>query len=118
MFITHDLARMLQFSDRVAGFYAARLAEVGPAELLARAPRHPYTQGLLRAFPLLHGERADRESIPGTPPSLQNPPTGCRFHPRCPLAAARCRAEQPELKAVAPGHAVACFAVEPDWVAE
>ncbi len=112
MFITHDLGRMLQFSDRVAVFYAARVAEIGPAEVLARAPRHPYTQGLLRAFPSLHGDRTDRESIPGMPPSLMNPPTGCRFHPRCPLATARCSSEQPELKPVAPGHSVACFAAE------
>jgi len=110
MFITHDLGRMLQFSDRVAVFYAARLVEIGPAAALGRSPRHPYTQGLLRAFPSLHGEAVGRESIGGTPPSLQNPPPGCRFHPRCPLAMDRCRVEQPELLAIEPGHAVACFA--------
>ena len=112
LFITHDLGRMLQFSDRVAVFYAARLAEIGPAESLRTNPRHPYTQGLLRAFPSLHGEAENRASIPGAPPSLQNPPTGCRFHPRCPLAMARCRTERPELVTLAPGHAVACFAAQ------
>jgi peptide/nickel transport system ATP-binding protein len=110
LFITHDLGRMLQFSDRVAVFYAARLAEIGPAAVLGSRPRHPYTQGLLRAFPSLHGESTGRESIPGSPPSLMHPPPGCRFHPRCPLAMERCRAEQPELREVAPGHSVACFA--------
>ena len=113
IFITHDLGRMLQFSDRVAVFYAARLVEIGPAATMAAAPRHPYTQGLLRAFPSLHGEASDRESIGGSPPSLQNPPPGCRFHPRCPLAMDRCRIERPELLQIAPGHAVACFAVNP-----
>ena len=112
MFITHDLGRMLQFSDRVAVFYAARLAEIGPAASLAQKPRHPYTQGLLRAFPSLHGESVGRESIGGTPPSLQNPPPGCRFHPRCPLAMDRCRVERPALLPIEPGHAVACFAVK------
>ena len=113
IFITHDLGRMLQFSDRVAVFYAARLVEIGPAAAMAEAPRHPYTQGLLRAFPSLHGATSDRESIGGSPPSLQNPPAGCRFHPRCPLAMDRCRVERPELLQIAPGHSVACFAVNP-----
>ena len=111
MFITHDLGRMLQFSDRVAVFYAARLVEIGPAASLAEYPRHPYTQGLLRAFPSLHGDMSRRESIGGMPPSLQNPPPGCRFHPRCPLAMDRCRVERPELLQIEPGHSVACFAV-------
>ena len=112
LFITHDLIRMLQFSDRVAVFYAARIAEAAPAATLERSPRHPYTQGLLRAFPSLQGDRTELESIPGAPPSLLNPPTGCRFHPRCPLAAERCRREVPALRTIAPGHEVACFAVE------
>lgn len=112
LFITHDLGRMLQFSDRVAVFYAARLVEIGPAAVLGHKPRHPYTQGLLRAFPSLRGESTGRESIPGAPPSLQNPPAGCRFHPRCPLAMDRCRVERPGLLPIQPGHAVACFAAE------
>lgn len=111
MFITHDLGRMLQFSDRVAVFYAARLVEIGPATTIGTRPRHPYTQGLLRAFPSLHGESSGRESIGGTPPSLQDPPTGCRFHPRCPLASERCRAERPELLQIEQDHSVACHAV-------
>jgi peptide/nickel transport system ATP-binding protein len=109
MFITHDLRRMLQFSDRVAVFYAARLVEIGPAATLAERPRHPYTQGLLRAFPSLHGDMSERASIGGAPPSLANPPAGCRFHPRCPLATERCSAGRPELLELAPGHAVACY---------
>jgi peptide/nickel transport system ATP-binding protein len=108
LFITHDLSRMLQFSDRVAVFYAARLVEVGPAAAMAAAPKHPYTQGLLRAFPRVHGALGELVSIPGSPPSLQNPPPGCRFHPRCARAVEACRAEQPRLLAVGPGHLAAC----------
>ncbi len=106
--ITHDLARMLQFSDRVAVFYAARLVEIAPVAELRRAPLHPYTQGLLRAFPALHGGAVELASIPGTPPSLRNPPAGCRFHPRCAVAVDLCRVRTPELVQYRPGHAAAC----------
>jgi oligopeptide/dipeptide ABC transporter ATP-binding protein len=75
LFITHDLARMLQFSDRVAVFYAARLVELGPSAQVGHAARHPYTRGLLRAFPRVHGTMTDAVSIPGAPPSLIHPPT-------------------------------------------
>jgi len=108
MFITHDLARMLEFSDRVAVFYAARLVEVGPAAAMAETPSHPYTQGLLKAFPRVHSVREGLVSIPGSPPSLMNPPSGCRFHPRCAQAAPECSASQPELRLVRPGHLAAC----------
>lgn len=108
LFITHDLARMLQFSDRVAVFYAARLAEVGPSDRIANAPMHPYTRGLLRAFPRVTDGAKALESIPGSPPSLTSPPPGCRFHPRCPLAVDSCRAAQPALREVTPGQLVAC----------
>lgn len=108
LFISHDLARMLQFSDRVAVFYAARLVELGPAASIARAPRHPYTQGLLRAFPRIRGGSGESASIAGSPPSLLHPPTGCRFHPRCHIAVASCRERTPELIELAPGHFAAC----------
>lgn len=112
MFITHDLARMLQFSDRVAVFYAARLAEIGPAAELHHAPRHPYTQGLLKAFPSVHGGVVELSSIPGSPPSLSNPPTGCRFHPRCTQAIDACRTRAPKLVTLGPGHAADCRLAE------
>jgi len=108
LFITHDLARMLEVSDRVAVFYAARLAEVAPAEALRTDPRHPYTRGLLRAFPSVHGDGTPPESIPGAPPSLVDPPAGCRFHPRCPLAQDVCRERAPEAVQVGDGHVAAC----------
>ncbi len=113
IFITHDLARMLQFSDRVAVFYAARLVELAPAEALRATPLHPYTQGLLGAFPSIAGGRVEPTSIPGTPPSLSAPPSGCRFHPRCALAVDRCRAVDPVLRTLAPGHRAACHLAAP-----
>ncbi|MFN8589007.1 MAG: ABC transporter ATP-binding protein [Candidatus Eisenbacteria bacterium] len=108
LFITHDLARMLEFSDRVAVFYAARLVEVGPSAAIAESPSHPYTQGLLRAFPRVHAVRGDLASIPGSPPSLSSPPPGCRFHPRCAVATDACRGDRPALREVRPGHWAAC----------
>jgi peptide/nickel transport system ATP-binding protein len=112
LFITHDLARMLQFSDRVAVFYAARMVEVAPAGDLRRAPRHPYTQKLLGAFPSVHGAAAELVSIPGAPPSLRHPPAGCRFHPRCDRAIDLCRQQDPPLVERAPQHAAACHLAE------
>lgn len=108
IFITHDLARMLQVSDRVAVFYAARLAEVGPAGELRRAPRHPYTDGLLHAFPSVQPGSREPASIPGQPASLVNPPSGCRFHPRCPKAIDTCPKEQPGPTVIGPGHIAHC----------
>jgi peptide/nickel transport system ATP-binding protein len=108
IFITHDLARMLQISDRVAVFYAARLAEVGPAAELRTSPRHPYTSGLLRAFPSVRPGGPEPVSIPGQPASLRRPPSGCRFHPRCPRAVDVCREKQPGPIEVGPGHVAAC----------
>jgi peptide/nickel transport system ATP-binding protein len=112
LFITHDLSRMLQVSDRVAIFYAARLVELAPAAELRRAPRHPYTQGLLRAFPSVHGGTVELASIPGSPPSLESPPAGCRFHPRCGRAVDLCRERSPELRRLGPGHSAACHLAE------
>jgi oligopeptide/dipeptide ABC transporter ATP-binding protein len=96
----------------VAIFYAARLVELGPAAELRRAPRHPYTHGLLRAFPSVRGGTEKPESIPGSPPSLLDPPVGCRFHPRCDRAVDRCREITPEQRQLAPGHTAACHLAE------
>jgi peptide/nickel transport system ATP-binding protein len=112
LFITHDLARMLQFADRIAVFYAAQMVELAPAGDLRRAPRHPYTQALVRAFPSVHGDKVEMSSIPGAPPSLRNPPAGCRFHPRCDRAIDLCRERAPELRTLGPDHAAACHLAE------
>jgi peptide/nickel transport system ATP-binding protein len=108
LFITHDLARMLQFSDRVAVFYAARLAELAPARKLRHEPGHPYTQKLLQAVPSVRGDRGRPVSIPGAPPSLLEPPSGCRFHPRCDRAVELCKTQVPQLREISADHWVAC----------
>jgi peptide/nickel transport system ATP-binding protein len=112
IFITHDLARMLQVADRVAVFYAARLAEVGPARELRKSPRHPYTEGLLRAFPSVRPGGPAPVSIPGQPASLRHPPSGCRFHPRCPVAIDVCPTKQPGPTRIGPGHVAFCYRAE------
>jgi peptide/nickel transport system ATP-binding protein len=112
VFITHDLGRMLQFSDRVAVLYAARLVESGPAAALRQSPRHPYTQGLIRAMPDLHPGDEEAVSIPGSPPSLLNPPSGCRFHPRCDQVIPICSEVSPELREAGKEHCAACHLVE------
>jgi peptide/nickel transport system ATP-binding protein len=111
LLITHDLGRMLQVCDRIAVFYAARLVELAPAAALRAGPLHPYTQGLLRAFPSLRGDEPPAV-IPGSPPSLRDPPPGCRFHPRCDRAVALCREAEPRLVALGPGRAAACHVAE------
>jgi len=112
LFITHDLARMLQVSDRVSVFYAARLVEMAPTLALRTGPKHPYTSGLMNAFPSVRGGNEERSSIPGSPPSLTHPPSGCRFHPRCPLAIDRCRTENPALRELGASHVAACHLAE------
>jgi len=97
IFITHDLSLLLEFADSIAIMYAGRIVErAGGAELL-RSPRHPYSLGLLKSFPGLHGERVRMTGIPGSPPSLKALPTGCKFHVRCPYAMDRCAQEEPRL---------------------
>ncbi|MBW2522222.1 MAG: ABC transporter ATP-binding protein [Deltaproteobacteria bacterium] len=108
LFITHDLSLLLELATRLGVLYAGRLVELGPVEIFRRGGTHPYTEGLLEAVPQLHGGRAAFKSIPGSPPSLKNPPAGCRFHPRCPIAKEPCRTKVPDLKTAGPQHEVAC----------
>src|SRR5689334_17322806 len=84
LFITHDLSLLLEFADRIAIMYAGEIVETAPAARLGKSPQHPYTQGLLQSFPPLRGPLTRLTGIPGSPPDLREPPTGCRFHPRCP----------------------------------
>ena len=109
LLITHDLALMLDFCTRIGILYGGRLAESAPSDVLRAEPRHPYTQGLMRAFPDVHADPSELVGIGGTPPNPRDPPTGCRFHPRCPHAQDRCRAHQPPLATLAPDHHVACW---------
>lgn len=112
MLVSHDLSVVAQTCDDVAVMYAGQIVEYGPVERVFVNPLHPYTQGLTQAFPDIDAERAPIVSIPGTPPNLIDPPAGCRFHPRCPLADDECRRQPPSLaeKGVS-GHKVACHKV-------
>jgi peptide/nickel transport system ATP-binding protein len=118
LFITHDLSLLLEFADRIAIMYAGEVVETAPAAKLGDCPEHPYTQGLLESFPPLSGPLLRLAGIPGTPPDLRNPPSGCRFHPRCPHCTRddadlylRQTTERPLLREIAPGHSVACHLV-------
>jgi peptide/nickel transport system ATP-binding protein len=119
LFITHDVSLLLEFADRIAIMYAGEVVESAPAQKLGTDAQHPYTQGLLRSFPPLSGPLERLTGIPGSPPDLRNPPSGCRFHPRCPhctpdnnVLYLRQTTERPVLREVAPAHAVACHLVE------
>jgi peptide/nickel transport system ATP-binding protein len=113
LFVSHDLRAVRQVSHRVAVMYLGRIVEQGPAAEVLHRPQHPYTQALLAAVPAVVAT-AGREVAPaalrpaGELPSPLNPPPGCHFHPRCPLAFDRCRAEVPKLREIAPGHRSAC----------
>ena len=111
LFIAHDLAVVRAMSDRVAVMYLGKIAEIAPARTLYAHPAHPYTAGLLAAVPVpdpAH-RRAERGAVPaGDLPSPANPPSGCRFHTRCPRVQDRCRVEEPPLRRFGPDHLAAC----------
>jgi peptide/nickel transport system ATP-binding protein len=108
LFITHDLSLLIEFSDRIAIMYAGEIVESAPARELFTAPLHPYTEGLMASFPALTGEKRRLTGIPGSPPDMRHPPTGCRFHPRCPLVQPMHTRVVPALREARPGHFVAC----------
>src|SRR6202034_1344529 len=113
LFITHDLSLLIEIADSIAVMYAGRLVERAGAKALFRAPRHPYTLGLLSSFPALHGPRQHLTGIPGSPPDLRRLPPGCVFHPRCSYVMDRCRTDVPALLPLGapgdgPARAAAC----------
>src|SRR3954466_3299327 len=114
LFITHDVSLLLEFADRIAVMYAGEIVETAPAATVFSNPLHPYTRGLLSSFPPLTGPLVRMTGIPGSPPDLADPPSGCRFHPRCPLcvpegpAYERQTTERPRLRELEPAHHVAC----------
>ena len=115
LFIAHDLAAVRHLSNRIAVMYLGHLVEVGPAETLTQAPRHPYTQALISAVTPanpVEARRRQHQKLHGELPSPLDPPTGCPFHPRCPIAIDQCREEKPRLAPIAERHEVACHRVD------
>jgi oligopeptide/dipeptide ABC transporter ATP-binding protein len=114
LFIAHDLRIVEHISDRVAVMYLGKLVELAPTAELYRIPQHPYTKALLASVPEPDPQKA--KTVPlvqGDPPTPLNPPSGCRFHPRCPVAVERCRSEEPPLVDTGGGHLTACHLVPP-----
>jgi peptide/nickel transport system ATP-binding protein len=108
VFVTHDMSVHANVADRVGIIYAGRLVEEGPTREMFFSPKHPYTAHLVASLPRI-GDTTQRPALEGRPPNLANPPPGCRFHPRCPLAIEKCRTDVPPLETVAPGHRTACW---------
>jgi peptide/nickel transport system ATP-binding protein len=111
MLITHAMGVVAETAQRVVVMYAGKVVEEAPVQALFGAPRHPYTQGLIRSIPRIDTAAVEKrrlEAIAGVVPRLVSPPAGCRFAPRCPHARAECTASTPPLREVAPGHKVAC----------
>jgi len=112
--ITHDLSIIAETCGKTAIMYAGKIAEYGSVVSIFKEPLHPYTQGLLGAFPSIRAAKTRMISIPGSPPDLLDPPAGCRFHPRCPFAMDICKKKEPELAEVGgkDGHFVSCYLVK------
>ena len=112
--ITHDLGVVAENAHRVAVMYAGRIVEHGTAEEVFHHPLHPYTVGLFGSLPSTRGRGERLRTIPGTVPDPAHIPSGCAFHPRCPIADAACAERVPELEALRPGHAVSCWKARPE----
>jgi peptide/nickel transport system ATP-binding protein len=108
VFISHDLSIVRRISDRVAVMYLGKIVEVGTVDQIWNNPSHPYTRALISAIPHADGTSFMPKDLPGDVPNPMSPPSGCRFHPRCPLAKPECRSEEPELRRLADGRSVAC----------
>jgi len=110
LYITHDLATAAYFTDRVAVMYLGRIVEIGPTKTVLSDPRHPYTQALLSVIPVPNPRRRRKRMIlAGETPNPIDLPSGCRFHPRCPVASDQCSQTEPQLRNVGPDHQVACL---------
>ena len=109
LLITHNIGVIAEVSDRVAVMYAAKMMELADVHPLFDDPLHPYTRGLLASVPNIQLEEDELEIMRGSPPNLLKPPTGCRFHPRCPHVMERCRVDEPPFEEVEAGRWVACW---------
>jgi peptide/nickel transport system ATP-binding protein len=110
--ITHDLSLIAETCEKTTIMYAGKVVETGDSVSIFKTPLHPYTQGLISAFPSIIGEKCRMTSIPGSPPDLLDPPRGCRFHPRCKYAMDICKKEEPKLVNIKEEHYVACHLIE------
>lgn len=109
LFIAHDLAVVEHISQRIIVMYLGKIVEFGPAKSVVRNPKHPYTQALISAVPTVDPDtKRSRIMLKGEIPSPINPPSGCPFHPRCPIAQSECQTQAPELRQLSPGHWAAC----------
>ena len=108
IYISHDIAAVAEMSHRIAVMYAGKIVEIGETAQVLKSPLHPYTKALMSAFPSLRGEKQMLEALPGEAPDLVNPPSGCRFHPRCPFADSICREKEPPLEQHR-DHRMACW---------
>ncbi|HLZ60889.1 MAG TPA: oligopeptide/dipeptide ABC transporter ATP-binding protein, partial [Ktedonosporobacter sp.] len=118
IFITHDLSLLLELSDKIAIMYAGNMIEKATSREIYAHPRHPYSYGLLNAFPTLHGPRRKMIGIPGAPPDLRSLPPGCAFHPRCPMAFSACSSVVPVLEPATretPDQLAACHLYDPRY---
>jgi oligopeptide/dipeptide ABC transporter ATP-binding protein len=111
LYISHDISVIAETCDDIAVMYAGNLVEYADKMSLFERPLHPYTKALMGAFPSIVGEKRALGCVPGEPPTLLNPPQGCRFRPRCPNATDRCKYAMPPLTQVEKRHWVACFQV-------
>jgi len=109
IYISHDIAVIAEVAERVGVMYAGKMVELASSAEIFHRPLHPYTMGLMSSFPSIIGEKTELVTIPGEPPDLLNPPTACRFHPRCPFATEICRTEEPEFVEHSPDHWLACW---------
>ena len=112
IFVTHDISIVAELCQRVMIMYAGKLTEIGETRVLFKKPYHPYTLGLLNAFPSVLKDMDKLISIPGYPPDLTSPPEGCRFAPRCPFKTEKCETQEPPLAEPAPGHLVSCHYID------
>jgi peptide/nickel transport system ATP-binding protein len=113
LFITHDLSLLVEISDQIAIMYAGEIVERAPARELFDQPRHPYTLGLMNSFSSITGTRHKLTGIPGSPPDLVDPPTSCRFHPRCPKVMPVCLTTSPLSRTISSTHLLACHLFDP-----